>query len=178
VIVSTSADTTDLRSGAPLHDRLLVLLPLVGVWVGEGVGAVASSGEEFRFAQQLSFAHDGRPFLAYESRSWLIDRDGAVIRPAMREAGFWRPGAGENDLEVQLVNAAGLAEVMTGVAGDLRWELASDVVAPTPTARAVAGERRLYALRSDSLAYATELALPGSDFAPHLNASLHRRPRS
>ena len=31
-------DTTDLRAGAPLHDRLLALLPLVGEWVGEGIG--------------------------------------------------------------------------------------------------------------------------------------------
>jgi hypothetical protein len=92
----------------------------------------------------------------------------------MRESGFWRPGAGPDDVEVQLVNVAGLAEVFTGLAGDLRWELKSAVVAPTPTAREVAGERRLYALRDESLAYATELALPGTDFAPHLNASLRR----
>ena len=30
------------------------------------------------------FAHDGRPFLSYESRSWLLDEEGAVIRPAAR----------------------------------------------------------------------------------------------
>jgi hypothetical protein len=174
VTIPIPIDTSDLRAGAPLHDRLLALLPLVGEWVGEGMGVVASSGEEFRFGQQLSFAHDGRPFLAYESRSWLLDSDGAVIRAAMRESGFWRPGPGEDDLEVQLVNAAGLSELLTGVAGGLRWELTTQVVVPTPTARQVAGERRLYALRDESLAYATELALPGSDFAPHLNAALRR----
>ena len=167
-------DTSDLRAGAALHDRLLALLPLVGEWVGEGVGVAASSGEEFRFGQRLSFAHDGRPFLVYESRSWLLDSDGAVIRAAMRESGFWRPGPGEDDLEVQLVNSAGLSEMLTGVAGDLRWELTTEVVVPTPTARPVAGERRLYALGDESLAYATELALPGADFAPHLNAALRR----
>jgi hypothetical protein len=92
----------------------------------------------------------------------------------MRESGFWRPGPGEDDLEVQLVNSAGLSEVFTGVAGDLRWELSTDVVVPTPTARQVVGERRFYAFRGESLAYVTELALPGTDFAPHLNATLHR----
>lgn len=167
-------DTTDLRAGAPLNDRLLALLPLVGEWIGEGIGVAASSGKEFRFGQRLSFAHDGRPFLAHESRSWLLDSDGAVIRPAMRESGFWRPGPGQDDLEVQLVNSAGLSEVFTGVAGDLRWELSTDVVVPTPTARQVVGERRFYAFRGESLAYVTELALPGTDFAPHLNATLHR----
>jgi hypothetical protein len=92
VTIPIPVDTTDLRSGAPLNDRLLALLPLVGEWIGEGIGVAASSGEEFRFGQRLSFAHDGRPFLAHESRSWLLDSDGAVIRPAMRESGFWRPG--------------------------------------------------------------------------------------
>jgi hypothetical protein len=37
-------DTADLRSGAPLNDALLALLPLVGVWRGTGRGVVASSG--------------------------------------------------------------------------------------------------------------------------------------
>ena len=42
----------------------------------------------------------------------------------------------------------------------------------TATARAVIGERRLYAVVGDTLAYATELATPDSDgFAPHLTAS-------
>ena len=30
------ADTANLREGADLHDGLLALLPLVGVWRGEG----------------------------------------------------------------------------------------------------------------------------------------------
>ena len=32
------ADTANLREGANLHDGLLALLPLVGVWRGEGEG--------------------------------------------------------------------------------------------------------------------------------------------
>ncbi|MDT5252890.1 MAG: hypothetical protein QOH07_1841, partial [Mycobacterium sp.] len=32
------ADTANLREGANLHDALLALLPLVGVWRGEGEG--------------------------------------------------------------------------------------------------------------------------------------------
>jgi THAP4-like, heme-binding beta-barrel domain len=174
VTVPSVDDTTDLRRGAPIHDRLLALLPLVGVWTGDGAGVVPSTGEQFAFTQRVTFAHDGRPFLAYESRSWLVDAHGVVIRPAMREAGFWRPGPGEDDIEVQLVNVTGLAETFTGLAGDLRWELATDAVVSARSAREVDGERRLYAVRDDTLAYATELALPGQEFAPHLNGSLHR----
>ena len=167
-------DTTDLREGAPLHDAQLAVLQLVGVWAGTGSGVVPSTGAEFTFRQQARFAHDGRPFLAYESRAWLVDADGVDIRPAFRESGFWRPGAGPDDVEVVTVAITGVTQLFTGTAGDQRWELATTAVSTTPTAKGVGGERRLYAISGDTLAYATELALPGQDYAPHLNATLHR----
>jgi hypothetical protein len=168
-------DTADLHTGEPINDRLLAFLPLVGVWRGTGQGAVASSGDEFSFGQQITFAHDGRPFLAYESRTWLVDAAGDLIRLAFRESGFWRPGAGPDDVEVTLATAAGIVEVFAGTAGDARWELASAHVAQTATARAVIGERRLYAVVDDSLAYATELHVTDPEgFAPHLSARLDR----
>jgi len=125
-------DTTDLREGAPLHDALLAMLPLVGVWTGTGGGVVPSSGAEFAFRQQARFAHDGRPFLAYESRAWLVDADGADIRPAFRESGFWRPGAGPDDVEVLTVAITGVLQLFAGTAGDRRWELATTSVSTTP----------------------------------------------
>src|SRR5262249_12698214 len=76
---SAVSDTTDLREGAPLHDALLALLPLVGRWAGTGAGVKPSNGEGFAFRQQLAFSHDGRPFLAYDARAWLIDADGHDI---------------------------------------------------------------------------------------------------
>jgi len=167
-------DTAELRSGAPIHDNLLALLPLVGVWRGAGTGVVASSAAEFGYGQQVSFVHDGRPFLAYESRTWLLDADGGVIRQAWRESGFWRPGAGPNDVEVVLASNTGQALLFTGVAGDLRWDLATLVATPAPTAKPVDGERRLYALLDGQLVYATELAPAGQPYAAHLNARLAR----
>lgn len=167
-------DTTDLRSGVPIHDALLALLPLLGVWQGEGAGVVASTGAGFRFGQRVTFAHDGRPFLVYEARSWLLDDAGAVIRPAWREAGFWRPGAGPDDLEVVLAANTGQALSYNGTAGDAQWEIATDLAHPTPTARKVDMERRLYAVRGDELLYATELAPGGETLAPHLNGRLER----
>jgi THAP4-like, heme-binding beta-barrel domain len=169
-----ASDVTDLRAGEPLHDALLALLPLVGAWTGTGVGVVPSTGEGFAFRQQLSFAHDGRPFLVYESRTWLVDGDGKDIRPAFRESGFWRPGAGPDDVEVVVATITGLTLLFTGTAGDQRWDLATSCVVSAPTAKQVAGERRLYAISGDTLAYATELALRGDDYAPHLNATLKR----
>lgn len=168
------SDTTDLRAGAPLSDALLAVLPLVGEWAGTGVGAVTSTGAGFAFRQHARFAHDGRPFLVYESRSWLIDEEGNDIRPAFRETGFWRPGTSPDDLEVVTVSITGLAQLFAGTAGDQRWDIATTSIASTPTAKNVAGERRLYAISGDTLAYATELALTPDDYTPHLNATLQR----
>lgn len=173
--VPDTVDSTDLRVGAPIHDDLLALLPLVGRWMGPGAGVVPSSGEEFAYRQLVTFAHDGRPFLVYESRSWLLDDAGAVVRQAWRESGFWRPGSGPDDIEVALASNTGQALVFTGHAGDQQWDLETVSVAHTPRAVDVAGERRFYAVRDAQLLYATELATPGSDFAPHLNAQLVRQ---
>jgi outer membrane protein assembly factor BamB len=167
-------DTTDLRSGAPISDALLALLPLVGVWRGTGRGVVASTGNEFAFGQQVTIGHDGRPFLAYESRSWLLYPDGEVIRQAWRESGFWRVGAGPDDVELVLASNTGQALVLAGTAGDQRWELHTVSAEHAPTAKDVDGERRLYAIRDGALMYATELAPGGRPFAPHLNARLER----
>jgi nitrobindin-like protein len=166
-------DTTDLRAGAPVHDALLALLPLLGAWEGNGRG-VAPAGNEFAYAQQVTVAHDGRPFLAYESRSWLLDADGSVLRAAWRESGFWRPGAGPDDIELVLASNTGQALVFTGRAGDATWDLATVGAHHAPTAVDVEGERRLYAVRDEELVYATELAPGGADYAPHLNARLVR----
>jgi hypothetical protein len=173
-VTRPAPDTADLRSGAPIHDALLALLPLVGVWRGVGRGVVASTGAEFAYGQLASFVHDGRPFLAYESRSWLVDPTGAVIRQAWRESGFWRPGPGPDDVEVVLASNTGQALVFAGTAGDQRWDLASVAASHTPSAREVDGERRLYAIRDGALVYATDLAPAGQPYAPHLNARLER----
>lgn len=166
-------DTADLRAGAPIHDSLLALLPLVGVWTGQGSG-VTPDGDEFAFGQRISFVHDGRPFLAYESRAWLVDEAGVVIRQAWRESGFWRLGTGQDDVEVVLAANTGEALVYAGAAGDQRWEIATTSARGTPTAKVVDGERRLYALVDEALVYVSELAPNGRPMAAHLNARLTR----
>lgn len=132
-----------------------------------------SSGEEFRYRQRIVIAHDGRPFLAYHARAWLVDVDGSPTRPAFRESGFWRPGAGPDDVELVVADAAGLVEVFTGEAGDSHWELRTEAVVGTGTARDVVAERRLYAVVENTLLYASELDT-GRGLAPHLNARLIR----
>jgi len=168
------SDTTDLRVGAEIHPALLAVLALVGRWAGFGNGVKPATGEEFHYAQRLSFAHDGRPFLAYESATWLLNPDRSVLRPAFRERGFLRMGSAPDELELVLTTAVGIVEVFTGVAGDQRWELATTGVGFTPSAKQIAGERRLYALTGEKLMYVEELALTPGEYRPHLNASLSR----
>jgi len=169
------SDTTDLRTGPEINDALLAVLPLVGRWVGRGSGVKPGTDQAFDYAQRVSFRHDGRPFLAYESHTWLLNDDGSVLRPAFRENGFVRPGADEDSPELVLASAAGLIEIFAGLAGDRRWEFATTAVGFTPTAKEVSGERRLYALTAnDELAYVQELALHPGEYRPHLNATLTR----
>jgi hypothetical protein len=50
---------------------------------------------DLRFGQEVSFAHDGRPFLAYTSQTWLLDDEGRQVRPLASETGYWRPAAAQ-----------------------------------------------------------------------------------
>ena len=84
---------------ADLPAPLLPLVWLLGRWEGAGVGGYPTV-EEFRFGQEVEFGYTpGKPFLAYTSRSWLLDDDGAMVRPLATETGFWRPQP-EGQLEV------------------------------------------------------------------------------
>ena len=82
------ADTANLREGANLNDALLALLPLVGVWRGEGEGRGA--GGDYRFGQQIVVSHDGGDYLNWDARSWRISDTGDYQGPDLRETGYWR----------------------------------------------------------------------------------------
>lgn len=169
------ADTANLREGPNLHDRCLALLPLVGVWRGEGEAAYPTIDGPYRYGQQITFAHDGRPFLSYESRAWLLDADGEVVRPAAREVGWWRPQP-DDTIEVLLAHMTGLVEVWYGTTRTTTsWELGTDAVVRTVTAKEVAGATRLYGLvEGGDLAYVEERSMAGQPLQPHISARLRR----
>jgi len=168
-------DTANLRFGPALHDQCQPLLPLVGVWRGEGEAVYPSIDGPFRFGQQITFAHDGRPFLYYESRAWLLDDAGAVIRPAAREVGWWRPQPDET-IEVLIAHATGIVEVYYGRPRSLTsWEIATDAVLRTAAAKEVTSALRLYGIVADGdLAYAEDRAMMGHSRQPHISARLAR----
>ena len=170
-------ETHDLRTGPDLHRALLGLLPLVGVWRGRGGGDYPTI-EPFEYGQEVRFSHDGRPFLAYESRAWLIEPDGTPIRPAFREVGYWRPvildGEPTDAVEVQLMGQIGVVESYVGRVDGLRIELITDQVLRSGTAKEVSEGHRLYGIVDGALLYAYEMAAVGQPRQAHLSAKLDR----
>jgi len=169
------ADTANLREGPNLNDACLALLPLVGVWRGEGEVNYPTIDGPVKVAQQLTIAHDGRPFLYHEARSWLLDEDGKVIRPAAREVGFWRP-QDDDTLELLLTHSSGIMEIFYGKPrGQTSWELGTDAVVRTATAKEVTGAQRLYGLvNNGDLGYVEERAMMGQAMQPHVSLYLRR----
>jgi hypothetical protein len=153
--------------GVELPGSLEPLAFLVGTWAGEGVGGYPTI-PDFRFGQELRFEFYGKPVLAYSSRSWSLDDE----RPLARESGFWRMAG--DDVEVLMAQQSGLVEVFLGRVEGHRIEIATDVVARTPSAKDVSADRRLYGLVGEDLAYAMDLAAVGESLAPHLSARLRR----
>jgi THAP4-like, heme-binding beta-barrel domain len=170
-----SVDAVTAKQGVELHPQCQLLAPLVGVWRGKGLAQYPSLLGEFRYGQQVTFAHDGRPFLVYEARAWLLSPSGQVLRPAAREVGWWRVDE-EETIEVVLAHMFGICEIYYGGrTGETAWELEADMIARTDTARETTAAVRLYGIvENGDLVYAEERALRGLPLKPHLSAQLTR----
>ncbi|MDV3129413.1 FABP family protein [Mycobacterium sp. 21AC1] len=174
------ADTANLRDGVSLNDALLALLPLVGVWRGEGEGR--DLGGDYRFGQQIVVSHDGGEYLNWEARSWRLTETGEYDTPDLRETGFWRfvddPGdpAETQAIELLLAHSAGYVELFYGQPlNQASWELATDALARTKSGTLVGGAKRLYGIvEGGDLAYVEERVDADGGLAPHLSARLSR----
>ena len=161
-------------------EQLMPLSWLIGKWVGVGLGTYPGI-EDFRFGQEVSFATDGRPFLQYASRSWILNDEGEQIRPSAMEVGFWRPQA-DNHVEVLLTHSTGILETMLGTVEitnlesaaitGARIQLHTDVAARTETAKEYSAGSRLYGLIEGDLGYAFDMAAMGHEMQNHLSARL------
>ena len=171
-------ETFDLRSGPDLHPALLGLLPYVGSWRGRGQGGYPTLEEDFHFAQEIVISHDGRPFLKYESRAWVLDDQSRPVRPAGRELGWWRPvlrdGVATDEIEALMCTPTGVMELYLGRLTGVQLEMATDAVMRTSTAKEVTAGHRLFGIVEGALLYAHEMAAVGHGLTPHLSARLLR----
>jgi THAP4-like, heme-binding beta-barrel domain len=189
-----------IELSADLPTPLIPLAWLIGKWAGAGVIGYPTI-EEARFGQEVEFSHDGRPFLFYRSRSWLLDDDGNQVRPLATESGYWRPvaatvgpadeagsAAAEDDdadeagsdaapgteLEVLLAHPTGFVEIYLGAVRGPRIDLATDLVARTSTAKEYTAATRLYGLVESDLLWAMDMAAMGQPLQSHASARLKR----
>lgn len=174
------ADTANLREGADLSDALLALLPLVGVWRGQGEGRGPDG--DYHFGQQIIVSHDGGDYLNWEARSWRLTEDGDFQSPDLRETGFWRFAADPSDLsesqaiELLLAHSSGYVELFYGrPLNQSSWELVTDALARTKSGVLVGGAKRLYGIvDGGDLGYVEERVDADGGLVPHLSARLSR----
>lgn len=167
------ADRPD-EAPAP-HALLEPVLGLLGSWYGRGQGGYPTLTEEFAYAQEVTFSHDGRPFLRYEARAWLLDADEAPLRPSARESGWWRLQP-DGRVEALITQPTGVAEIMVGRAIDNTVDLATHEVALAPTAKKVSATRRHYTLTDDdTLTFVHDLEAVGQPLQHHLSVRLRRK---
>jgi hypothetical protein len=187
-----------IQLDADLAAPLIPLAWLVGRWAGAGVVGYPTMEGDLRFGQELSFTHDGRPFLAYTSRTWLLDDEGRQVRPLASETGYWRPAAAQpgehaedrdadpepagehtgsgTPVEVLLAHPNGYVEIYHGAVDGPRVTLETDAVVRTRTAKDYAAGTRMYGLVEGDLLWVMDMAAGGVRLTSHASARLKRVP--
>jgi hypothetical protein len=158
-----------------IHELCAPLAWMLGGWQGNGHGEYPTI-DDFQFGQELLFQQDGRPFIHFMSRSWIVDAEGNHVREAAQETGFIRPQE-DGALEVVMTHNTGFVEIWHGELHpeQPRFEIVTDTVARTATAKEYAGGKRLYGYVNGDLLYAFDMAAMGQPLQPHTHAQLKRQ---
>lgn len=155
-----------------VHPALGPLAQLVGVWRGEGEGAFPTIAP-FRYREEIEFAHDGRPVLAYRQRTWHVDAD----VPMHGESGFLR-GLVDGRAELIVAQPTGFGEVATLTVSEDDESLVLDgeraALRRTPSAKEVEDVRRRFRVDGGVLHYDLWMTYAGHEDEHHLHAVLHR----
>ena len=155
-----------------LHPQCGPVAWLLGTWQGNGHGDYPTI-DGFQFGQELIFTHDGRPFLHYFSRAWILDEAGEKVRDGALETGFLRC-LPEGKVELLLSHNTGFVEIWHGTAAAGKLDLTTDAVARTETAKEYVAGKRLYGNVEGDLLYAFDMAAMGQELQPHTWARLTR----
>jgi hypothetical protein len=152
----------------PLHDALVPVAGLVGVFEGEGRGAYPTIAP-FRYRERVSFTHVGKPFLAYQQRTWHPEHG----TPMHAESGYLRLPAADR-VEFVLAHPTGIVEVEQGSFGGGVLTLVTTSIGLTDTAKQVRSLRREFVLDGDLLTYDVWMAYDSVPETHHLHAELQR----
>jgi THAP4-like, heme-binding beta-barrel domain len=159
-----------------LHADVAPLAWLVGRWEGAGLVGYPTI-ESQRFGQEVVCSHDGRPFLEWRSRTWLLDEDGNQVRPLATEVGFWRlvpPAADGTNVELLLTHPTGIVEMYAGTAEPAKVELRTDGVLRSPFTKEYSAGHRMYGTVNGNLLWVMDMAAMGQALQSHVSAELKR----
>jgi hypothetical protein len=152
----------------PIHPDVEHLGFLLGTWTGEGQGEYPTIAP-FGYRETVTFAHVGKPFIAYTQRTVATDDE----RPLHGEAGYLRsPRAGW--VELVVAHPTGVVEVAEGSLHGSSLRLRSSLVAGTGSAKEVTIIERDFDFEPGLIRYSLRMAAVGQPLAHHLQARLQK----
>lgn len=156
---------------------------LVGEWSGTGFIEYPDI-PKVEFRSDVSFTHDGGPYLVYAATMTVVGDDGEDGPIWASERGYWRvpPQTPEGlalrenqfPVEVLLADASGSIAMLIGAVGNGRVDLASDVMARSASAPRVDGATRLYGHVGGELMFAYDIAAFGNELRSYASGRMHR----
>lgn len=162
MIIVQKADPT------ALHPDVVHLAFLLGRWAGEGEGEYPTI-EPFRYGEELTFSHVGKPFLAYAQRSWSLE-DG---RPLHAEMGYWKCSTPDL-VEVVIAHPTGHSETSQGSIASRTVSLESVSITRTSSAKQVDKLVRHLEVEGDHLNYELKMAAVSQPLSVHLRGAVRR----
>jgi len=151
-----------------LHEQAARIGFLLGTWQGAGKGKYPTV-ESFAYEEEVRFAHNGKPFLAYTQRTWHPEKK----TPMHGEAGYFRP-LGSGGIEIVLAHPTGIVEIEEGTIEGTTIKTASTLVGKTTTAKVVTALERTIEVEGDVMRYEVRMAAVGQPLQGHLSAELKR----
>ena len=154
---------------AELHPACVPLGFLLGTWQGTGTG-VYPTIEDFSYAEEITFMHVGKPFVAYTQKT----KHSNTGLPLHAETGYLRP-QDDGRIELVLVQPSGIVELLDGKLEGHDIQFVSTAVVGTSSAKPVTATERRFWVEGDVLHSSVAMAAMGLDLQHHVIAELYRQ---